>query len=118
VITDELRTALESGNTLAQVAQSKGTSQATLVDRLVAAETARLAAVVTAGRLTQAQAEAMTAELRTRITELVTTSRPAAACGLQDADMGPGDRYGGGADDNSVPSAPGDNPSTSSSSTT
>jgi hypothetical protein len=117
VITDELRTALESGNTLAQVAQSKGTSQATLVDRLVAAETARLAAVVTAGRLTQAQAEAMTAELRTRITELVTTSR-SAACGLQDADMGPGDRYGGGADDNSVPSAPGDNPSTSSSSTT
>jgi hypothetical protein len=60
----------------------------------------------------------MTAELRTPITELVTTIRPAAACGLQDGDMGGGDRYGGGADDNPLTSAPGDNPSASWSDTT
>ncbi len=112
VTTDELHTALESGKTLAQVAQSRGISQATLVDRLVAAETARIAAAVKAGRLTQAQADAKTAALRTRITERVTTTRPAGARGQHG-----GDRYGG-ADSDSTPSAPGTSPSTSPSRTT
>ena len=113
VTTDELHTALASGKTLAQVAQRKGISQATLVDRLVAAETARIAAAVKAGRLTQAQADAMTAKLRTRITARVTTTRPAGARGHHG-----GDRYGGGADSDSTPSAPGTTPSTSATSTT
>jgi len=118
VTTDELHTALESGKTLAQVARSQGISRATLVDKLVAAETARLAAAVKAGRLTQAQAEADTAALRTRITERVTTSRPAGARGHHGGDGYGGGRYGGGAHSNPVPSAPGTSRSTSPSSTT
>ena len=118
VTTDELHTALESGKTLAQVARSQGISQATLVDKLVAAETARLAAAVKAGRLTQAQAEADTAALRTRITERVTTSRPAGARGHHGGDGYGGGRYGGGAHSNPVPSAPGASPSTGPASTT
>ena len=99
-----LGTALESGQTLAQVAQGKNISQATLVDRLVAAEKARIAAAVKAGRLTQAQADAMTANLTTRVTERVdehpTDGRPWAARG---------DGYGG--EPGPMPPAPGASPS-------
>ena len=58
----ELQTALQSGKTLAQVANTtSGKSSSGLIDALVAAEKTELAAAVTAGRLTQAQADQMTA---------------------------------------------------------
>ena len=96
VTTDELRTALEGGKTFAQVAQSKGISQATLVDKLVAAEQTRIAAAVKAGQLTQAQADAITADLKSRITERVTSTRPAGGRGHHGFD--------GDGDDNPTPS--------------
>ena len=65
----ELRTAGEAGTTLADLAEEKGVSTDTLVDALVAAEKERLAAAVTDGRLTQAEADARAADLETRITE-------------------------------------------------
>src|SRR5689334_3442110 len=101
VTTDELHTALENGKTLAQVAQSRGISQATLVDRLVATQTARIAAAVKAGRLTQAQADARTAALRARITERVTTARPAGGRGHRGLDS-----HGRGPNLGSTPSTP------------
>ena len=106
VTRDELRTALESGKTLAQVAQGKNISQATLVDKLVAAEKTRIAAAVKAGRLTQAQADSMTADLPTRVTERVTSTRPAGGR-AHHRENG----YGGGT--RPTPSAPGASPSTS-----
>jgi hypothetical protein len=105
VTRDELRTALEGGKTLAQVAQSKNISQATLVDKLVAAEKTRIAAAVKAGRLTQAQADSMTADLTTRVTERVTSTRPGGGRGHHREDG-----YGGGT--RPTPSAPGTSPST------
>jgi hypothetical protein len=75
---DEPRTALEDGATLAQVAQGKGIDQATLVGKLVAAAGTRVADAVKAGRLTRARADAVTEDLRTRITEQVTSTPPAA----------------------------------------
>lgn len=53
----ELRTALEGGQTLAQVAQSKGVSVDTVVNAIVAEIKTKLSEQVAAGRLTQAQAD-------------------------------------------------------------
>src|SRR4051812_48182087 len=98
ITADELHTQLEAGKTLAQIAESKGISQDTLVDKLVAAEKAELAAAVKSGKLTQAQADDMSANLKTRITDQVTHTRPMG---------GPGHHHGDGpfgAPDSSTPS--------------
>ncbi|NHC47276.1 hypothetical protein [Motilibacter aurantiacus] len=105
VTEDELRTALESGKTLAQVAEGKGISQDALVDELVAAAKAELAEAVTAGRLTQAQSDSISAGLEARITAQVTSTRPLSGPG------GRGHRFGGGPKSGTSPSAP--SPSTS-----
>lgn len=65
----ELRTAAEEGKSLSDLAEDKGVSEDALVDALVAAAKERLAAAVTDGRITQAQADARAADLETRITE-------------------------------------------------
>lgn len=73
----ELRTALASGKTLAQVARDQGVSVNTLVAALVKAQKAKLDHAVKDGRLTQAQADARAKELRARITRRVDSTRPA-----------------------------------------
>src|SRR6476646_9333304 len=60
-----LETALQSGKTLAQVADAtSGKSAAGLIDALVAAEKAELASAAKAGDLTQTQADELTANLK------------------------------------------------------
>jgi hypothetical protein len=76
ITVDQLRTAQESGQTLAQIAAAHGVSKADLVSKLVAAAKTQLAADVKAGRLTQAQADAISANLSTRIGEMVDRVRP------------------------------------------
>ena len=73
----QLRTQLESGKSLAQIAQAQGKSVSGLVDALVAAAKKRLDEAVAAGRLTKAQADEMLAGLRTRITSIVNSTGPA-----------------------------------------
>lgn len=70
----ELRTALESGKSLAQVARGQGKSVDGLVDALVAAAKERLDAAVAAGRLTDAQRQSILADLQARITEMVSAT--------------------------------------------
>jgi hypothetical protein len=67
----ELRTALTAGQTLAAVATAHNVTAQTLIDALVKAETDRLAAAVTAGTITQAQADAKKADLPARMTTQV-----------------------------------------------
>ena len=67
----ELRAALQGGQSLADVAQSKGVSRDRLVGALVDAANKHLAEDVAAGRLTQAQADARAAELTARMSEQV-----------------------------------------------
>jgi hypothetical protein len=71
ITVDELRAGHEAGKTLAQIAAAKGISKADLISKLVAAAKAQLAADVTAGRLTQAQADEKSSTLTARITEMV-----------------------------------------------
>lgn len=66
---EELRTALKGGATLGAVADDRGVARTEVVDALVAAEKARLAQGVADGRLTQAEADARSADLPARITE-------------------------------------------------
>ena len=65
----ELRTQLQDGKSLAEIAQAEGKSVDDLVDALLAAATEKLDRAVESGRLTDAQRDELVAELRERITE-------------------------------------------------
>jgi hypothetical protein len=67
----QLRTQLESGKTLAQIATAQGKTTAGLVDALYASEKKELDAAVTAGRLTQAQEDSILAGLKAGLTDRV-----------------------------------------------
>lgn len=67
----ELRTSLESGDTLAEIAKANGKTAAGLTDALVAAAKADLDEKVAAGRLTAAQRTAILADLESRIDDVV-----------------------------------------------
>lgn len=68
---EELRTALRGGQSLADVAASKGVAKEKLIAALVEEAKEHLAEKVTAGRLTQAEADTRLAELTAKITERV-----------------------------------------------
>ena len=90
ITVDQLRTAHESGQTLTQIAAAHGISKANLVSKLVAAAKTQLAADVKAGRLTQAQADAISADLSTRISDMVDrVGPPRGMHGDGDGDDGP-----------------------------
>jgi polyhydroxyalkanoate synthesis regulator phasin len=67
----QLREALESGKTLAQVAKDHGKTANGLVDALMAGVEKKLDGAVKAGRLTEAEKKDMVAGLKDRITDLV-----------------------------------------------
>ena len=67
----KLRTSLEAGDTLAEIAKANGKTSAGLVDALVAAAKADLDAKVAAGRITAAQRTAILAELDERVQDVV-----------------------------------------------
>jgi len=67
----QLRTELEGGKSLAQIATAHGKTIDGLVGALVDAAKQKLDAAVADGRLTQAEADSMLAGLKSRITDLV-----------------------------------------------
>jgi hypothetical protein len=94
-----LLTQLQAGKTLAQVATATdGKSTAGLVAALVAAEKTEIAAAVTSGKLTQAQADQITPTLTQRFTDLVNGVHPAGGPGGPGG-FGHGHGPGGGGDD-------------------
>jgi uncharacterized protein YidB (DUF937 family) len=72
----ELRTALESGKTIADVASEKGVDVQTVIDAIVAEMNSHLDEAVANGRLTQAQADEMKANATQRATDLVNGVKP------------------------------------------
>jgi hypothetical protein len=83
---EELHTALQGGKSLAAVATEKGVNVAKVVDALVAEFKAHLDRHVTSGKNTQAEADQMLADARTRIEAFVNGQAPAG---------GPGFGFGG-----------------------
>lgn len=76
ITADELRTELEGGQTIAQVATAKGVDVQTVIDAMVADLKAHLDEEVAAGEHTQAEADAKLADATTRITDMVNNGRP------------------------------------------
>ena len=68
---DQLRTAMGSTTSLADVASTKGVSKADLINKLLALVDQHLAADVKAGRLTQAQADQHKADAKAHISGAV-----------------------------------------------
>jgi hypothetical protein len=75
--TDDLRTKMQAGQTLAQIAAAtSGKSRDGLVAALTADAKAKIAAAQTAGTITADQATQLTNDLATRITNFVDSNRP------------------------------------------
>ncbi len=75
--TTDLRTKMQAGQTLAQIAAAtSGKSRDGLVAALTADAKAKIAAAQTAGTITAAQATELTNDLTTRIANFVDTNRP------------------------------------------
>jgi hypothetical protein len=68
--------ALKAGKTLSAFAVEKGLTEADYVAKLVAAETTAINAEVTAGKITQAQADQILTGLSDRLTKQVQSTRP------------------------------------------
>jgi hypothetical protein len=78
ITTDALKTDLQSGKTLAQVADAtSGKSAAGLIQALVASEKSALDAAGSAGKLTAAQEQTLLTSVQQRVTDLVNGTRPA-----------------------------------------
>jgi hypothetical protein len=92
ITTDEVRTALQSGQTIADLAVSKGKTAQDVIDAIVAEATTRINAEVTAGKITQAQADARLADLTTMVTGFVNNAIPAGGPGFGPPFGGPGHR--------------------------
>jgi hypothetical protein len=75
--TADLKTELEAGRTIAQVAEAKGVDVQKVIDALVADATTVLNTAVDNGRITREQADARIAELPERMTNVVNRTRPA-----------------------------------------
>ena len=73
---EELRSAIEGGQTLAEVAAEQGVAVETVVDAIVATQQERIAEEVAAGDLTQEQADELLADAEERITALVNGELP------------------------------------------
>jgi hypothetical protein len=71
ITTDEVRTALEGGQSIADLAVSKGKTAQDVIDAVVAEATTKINAQVTAGKLTQSEADKIIANLTSLATDLV-----------------------------------------------
>ena len=97
MIEAEVRDAISGGQTLAQLAEAKGSTAQAVIDAMLAEVKAHLDEEVAAGDHTQEDADAKLAEATTRITELVNSTAPVGPMGGGEmGGRGPGGRGPGG----------------------
>ena len=102
ITADEVRTALESGQTIADLAVSKGKTAQDVIDAVVAAATTKINDAVTAGELTQTQADKLIANLTTVATDFVNNVKHPGGPGFGPGFGGPGHRDDDGDADDST----------------
>ena len=93
ITSDELKTELRSGKSLAEIATDKGVDTQRVIDAIVADEKTEIAQAVTDGTITQAQADTMLANVVDRVTAMVNGEHPARA--FDHADGEKHGRFGG-----------------------
>jgi len=93
---DEVRAAIQGGQTIADLAAANGSSAQAVIDALLADITAHLAEEVAAGEHTQEEADAKLADATTRITEFVNNTSTAPMGGGMGGGMGDGGPGGRG----------------------
>jgi hypothetical protein len=71
--TDDLIAELQAGKSIADVAQEKNVSVDTIVEAVVTSRSDRMSQMVTSGQMTQEQADAMLAQMKTHLTEQINT---------------------------------------------
>jgi len=86
----ELKTQVQSGKTLAQIATTQGVDVKLVVDAIVTEIKTHIANEVTSGEITQSQADTKLADVTTKVTEMVNTVRPARGEGMRGGPEGPG----------------------------
>ena len=92
---EDLMTQLRDGKSLAEIADATaGKSRQGLIDAIVAAETTLIDQALANGRITQAQADQMKANLTGHVTRFVDATHP--ALGGPPFGFGPGGRFGDG----------------------
>jgi hypothetical protein len=91
----DIRTALQGGKSIADIAASKNVSLDTVVNAVVTAESAKLKDAVTANRITQAQADAQVAWLKANLAKVFAIPQPPLG-GFGIGDFGGGPRGGPG----------------------
>jgi hypothetical protein len=82
ITTDEVRTALQNGQSIADLAVSKGKTAQDVIDAIVTEATTKINAEVTAKHLDQATADKIIANLKTMATDFVNNTLPAGGPGM------------------------------------
>jgi hypothetical protein len=119
---DEVRTAIQGGQTIAQLAEANGKTAQSVIDALVAEVKAHFDAEVASGEHTQADADARIAEATTQITDFVNNTQTAAGPGMggrhghgpgdHDGDNGSASGTGAGTTGGTIDAGPSDTPTT------
>jgi len=91
---DQLRTQLETGKTLAEVAKAQNKSVDGLVNALVADAKQKLDAAVNSGRITKSQESSILSDLKSHITDFVNGTQPKFGFRHFDGGPPPGDDTG------------------------
>ncbi|MEO8695667.1 MAG: hypothetical protein ABI658_19260 [Acidimicrobiales bacterium] len=92
VTAEEVRTALQSGQSLADLAKAKGVDPQKVIDALLAPIVEHEKADVTSGKDTQAEADKEIADATARITDFVNGKAPAKGAGIPKGGARPGGR--------------------------
>ena len=86
ITSDELKTELRSGKSLAEIATEKGVDTQKVIDAIVAELTEKVNEKVAEGKITQNQADTMLANAVERVTAMVNGEHPARAFGHENGE--------------------------------